>query len=265
MEKDNITRDNFRSPLLKNVVIRIDYSDITNFEGLIQAIVPLLKSYFTERWKYTTNNVNVTFDEKVFENERIPVSVLPPNEVYRFSSCLIAPVQTVALDVANNFVCLIIDCDNQYDKVDNYIQLASDVMSKIFEYDAYTTINRIAIRKIDSKIFDSLEAAKEIFTNVEQSDSKLPSMDTYQFRVTSFMFNQTTGEQVNLSRKYEITDDGKYQVNLDIDGYIGIDKFLQKINNKEIVTQTLFSINDLLFELFKQNVTESFLNKGLKE
>ena len=110
---------------MKNVVIRIDYSDITNFEGLIQAIVPLLKSYFTERWKYTTNNVNVTFDEKVFENERIPVSVLPPNEVYRFSSCLIAPVQTVALDVANNFVCLIIDCDNSFVVFTAYMEMVT--------------------------------------------------------------------------------------------------------------------------------------------
>lgn len=265
MEKDDITREHFRSPLLKNVVIRIDYSEITNFEGLIQTMIPFLKSYFEKKGKYTTNNINVTISEKELANERIPISVLPPNEVYRFTSCNIIPVQTVALDVANTFACLIIDSDEHYDKIDNYIELISEVMSKIMAYDAYTTIKRIAIRKIDSKLFDSLDAAKQIFANVEHPGTNHPSMDTYQYRVTSFMLNQATGTQINLSRTYNITDDGKYQVDLDIDGYIGIDRFLQQINNQESVSQTLFSINELLFEFFKQNVTESFLNNGLKE
>ena len=264
MGKDDITREHFRSPLLKNVVIRIDYSEITNFEGLIQTMLPFLKSYFVERGKYTTNNINVTISEKELANERVPISVLPPNEVYRFTSSNIMPVQVVALDVANTFACLIIDCDENYEKIDRYIELVSEVMAKIMEYDAYTTIKRIAIRKIDSKFFDSLEAAKQVFSNVEQPGANHPGMDTYQYRITSFMLNQATGTQVNLSRTYNITDDGKYQVDLDIDGYIGIDKFLQQINNQESVSQTLFSINELLFEFFKQNVTELFLNKGLK-
>lgn len=265
MEKVNISRDNFKSSLLKQIVIRIDYSEITNFEGFIQTIASSFKKNFSTRGKYQTNNINVTINEKDLAQDRVPIAVLPPNEVYRFTSCIIEPIQDVVLDVANTFVCLIINCNNDYDRLDAYICLLSEVMKNIFEYDSYTTVQRVGLRKIDGQAFDSLEAAKTVFEYVEQAEPPLFSMETYQFRVTSFMINRETGIQVNLSRKYNMTDDKQYQVELDIDGYIGVQSKLEDVCNQDKVASTLQAINNLLFELFKTNVTTEFLKQGVIE
>lgn len=263
MEKANYTRENFRSSLLKQIVVRIDYSEISNFEGLIQAMAPFLKEHFGNRGKYTTNNINVRIDEKALAGDSLPLSILPPNDVYRFSSCLLEPIQNVILDVANTFSCLIIDCNEAYDKVDMYLELVSEVMSRIFDFDAYASIVRVGIRKIDSKIFDDMDAAKEIFENVSESQIDIPNMSAFQYRVSSFIVNHATGLQVNLSRTYTNTDDQQFQVDLDIDGYIGNPKFLQGINTRELLSQKLVTINNLLFDIFKLNVTEAFLENGL--
>ena len=263
MGKANVSRDNFKSSLLKQVVIRIDYSEITNFEGLVQTMAAFLKEYFGNRGKYITNNVNVRIDEKALSGDSLPIAVLPSNDVYRFSSCVIEPVQNVVLDVANTFTCLIIDCNEAYDKVDCYLDLVSEVLSRIFDFDAYVNIVRVGIRKIDSKVFDNMETAKEIFENVGESQIAIPGMNTFQYRVSSFIVNNETGMQVNLSRTYTNTDDRQFQVDLDIDGYVGNLKFLQGINSSELLSQQLKTINDLLFDIFKLNVTEAFLEKGL--
>lgn len=263
MGKTNYTRENFKSSLLKQVVVRIDYSEISNFEGLIQTMTPYLKENFGNRWKYTTNNINVRIDEKALASDSLPIAVLPSNDVYRFTACSIEPIQNVILDVANTFTSLIIDCNKEYDKVDKYLELVSEIMSKIFDFDAYASIARIGIRKIDSKTFDNMDAAKEIFENVNESQIDISNMSAFQYRVSSFILNKDTGTQVNLSRTYTNTDDQQFQVDLDIDGYIGNPKFLQGINSRELLSQKLKTINDLLFDIFKLNVTEAFLKNGL--
>lgn len=263
MDKTNFTRENFRSTLLKQIVVRIDYSEISNFEGLIQIMAPFLKELFGNRGKYTTNNINVKIDEKALTGDSLPIAVLPSNDVYRFSSCMIEPIQNVVLDVANTFTCLIIDCNDKYDRIDVYLELVSEVMSRIFDFDAYTNIVRVGIRKIDSKTFDDIDAAKRIFENVSESQIDIPNMCAFQYRVSSFIVNNENGLQVNLSRTYTNTDDQQFQVDLDIDGYIGNPKFLQTINSRELLSQKLRTINNLLFDIFKLNVTEAFLENGL--
>ena len=136
MEKKYVSRDNFKSSLLKQVIMRIDYSEITNFEGLIQERSSFLKQYFTTRGKYQTNNINPTISEKDLAQERVPIAILPQNEVYRFTMCKIEPRQNVVLDIANTFVCLIIKCDDNYDKIDEYINLLSGVMNNVLEFDS---------------------------------------------------------------------------------------------------------------------------------
>ena len=262
MEKKYVSRDNFKSSLLKQVIMRIDYSEITNFEGLIQERSSFLKQYFTTRGKYQTNNINPTISEKDLAQERVPIAILPQNEVYRFTMCKIEPRQNVVLDMANTFVCLIIKCDDNYDKIDEYINLLSGVMNNVLEFDSYITIQRVGIRKIDGKSFDSLEHAKNVFENIEQVDYPLLTMNVYQSRVISFMIDKKSDIQINLSRKYNKTDDQKYQVELDIDGYVGVAK-LTDVDEQNGVMNILKNINNLLFENFKINVTESFLNNGL--
>ena len=82
---------------------------------------------------------------------------------------------------------------------------------------------------------------------------------------TDSFISKAANIKVNLTRSLERFSNGKIRYVLDIDGYV--DSSLMspdEIKSKEDVKYLLKNrINNELFELFKTNVTEYFLSKGV--
>lgn len=268
MPKEVYTRKNFRSSLLRQVIIRCDYSSLTDLNGFIMKLKSLewFQNLFAGYRLVRTNNFNLQINPKAIEDRFIPLEVNETGNIHRFFDCKIEPKQNSSMDISPTFICLTIGCNDSYDTIDAYLDSIADIITTLKEYDSYVQIERLAIRKIDGKDYDSLEEAYETFEVMEDLERNIidnvkPIKKVY---TDSFISNDAN-IKVNFTRGLERFNDGTIRCILDMDGYI--DSSLvspNKITNKQEIESLLKDkINDELFKLFRASVTENFLSKGL--
>ena len=170
------------------------------------------------------------------------------------------------MDISPTFICITIQCNENYKIIDPYLDFITNVVVTLWEYDSYVTLERLAIRKIDGNDYDNI---KEVYNTFEEivglenvmDDEQSPLKKSY----TDSFISKAANIKVNLTRSLERFSNGKIRYVLDIDGYV--DSSLMspdEIKSKEDVKYLLKNrINNELFELFKTNVTEYFLSKGV--
>lgn len=268
MSKEKYTRDNFRSSLLKQIIIRVDYSSLTDLNGFIMKLksLHLIKDTFSGYRLIKTNNINFQIDSKVFEERYIPLEVNETGNIHRFFDCKIEPIQNTFMDISPTFICITIQCNENYKIIDPYLDFITNVVVTLREYDSYVTLERLAIRKIDGNDYDNIKEVYNIFEEIVgfenvMDDEQSPLKKSY----TDSFISKAANIKVNLTRSLERFSNGKIRYVLDIDGYV--DSSLMspdEIKSKEDVKYLLKNrINNELFELFKTNVTEYFLSKGV--
>lgn len=266
MGKEVYTRDNFRSSLLKQIIIRIDYSSLTDLNGFVMKLKSLgdFQSLFVGYRLIKTNNFNLQINSRSIEERFIPLELSETGNIHRFFDCKIEPVQNSFMDVTPTFICFTIECSESYETIDEYIKTMGYVIRKLKEYDSYVQITRVAIRKIDGKDFSSLEEANQTFEVMDALgknvvDNIIPIKKSY----TDSFVARDTNIKVNFTRGLECLkqEDGTIiRCILDMDGYV--DTSLEDIKNENVESILKENINNELFKLFKASVTESFLSKG---
>lgn len=272
MSKEAYTRKNFRSSLLKQIIIRVDYSSLTDLNGFIMKLKSLewFQNLFAGYRLIKTNNFNLQINSKAIEDRFIPLEVNETGNIHRFFDCKIEPMQKSSMDISSTFICLTIGCDDSYSTIDPYINSIVDIVITLQEYDSYVQIERLAIRKIDGKDYTSLEDAYktfEVMADLEKNfiDNTVPLKKSY----TDSFISKDANIKVNFTRGLERfkTQDEALVIRcvLDMDGYI--DSSLTNLgevkDRKSIELLLKDKINDELFKLFKASVTEDFLSKGL--
>lgn len=260
--KEKYSRDNFNSSLLKFLTIRVDFSEIPNIEGAVGSLNDLLNGKFHARILLDNNTFN-----NVDPDGNVTCSVTQTLKIYRFINCTIKPIQEVTLDITKVSVCLSVNCNEKYEKIDEYIDLVAGVMDLLQANDSFVDIKRVGIRKIDGDDFDSISEANHVFENVMNVDSK-DNMIVFQKNQDEVLFDTSSKIQINRSFSTQrcwtnSKSQEKYRVKLDIDGYL-LEKFI-KVKKKVDMRKVLCQINDKLFEIFKESVTHDFLEKGEKQ
>jgi len=270
MGKEIYTRDNFRSSLLKQIIIRTDYSSLTDLNGFIMKLKSLewFQHLFVGYHLVKTNNFNLQINPKAIEERFIPLEINETSNIHRFFDCKIEPVQNLVMDIASNFICFTIECNESYRNIDDYINTMVRILTTLKEYDSYVQITRLAIRKIDGKDFSSLEDAYQTFEVMEAlgeniMDNIIPLKKSY----TDSFISEDANIKVNFTRGIERFEqqDGKQIIRciLDMDGYIDSSLInLEEIKSDNIKSLLKENINEELFKLFKASVTETFLLNG---
>lgn len=265
MSKARFTRENFHSSLLKNIIIRVDYSEVSNLDGAVGNLNGMLNAdYFGNKHIQQANKVNMTLNKENIDEGMIPVSLSPMQKIHSYTNCKLPSNQKVQLDISSTFSCISIQCDENYRGLDDYITLMSKVVSKIQEYDSFVQIGRVGIRKVDGDDFETLEQVKEVFSRIEESTDIQDNFKSCQRNKTYLLLNEEDNMQVNLTQSIIMIGSG-VRIVLDMDGYWNEvpGELKHGVSNEEVLKNILCRINENLFGLFKEYVSEAFLEKGL--
>lgn len=268
MSKEVYTRENFRSSLLRQIIIRADYSSLTDLNGFIMKLksIEWFQRLFAGYRLVRANNFNLQITPKNIEERFIPLEVNETGNIHRFFDYKIGPIPSVVMDISPTFICLTIECNDKYDTIDLYIDSIVDIIAVLKEYDSYVQIERLGIRKIDGKDYQSLEEAYKTFEVMESLKNDIignagPIKKVY----TDSFLSKDANLKVNFTRGLECFPDGTIRCILDMDGYVDSSLIsLEEVKTKEGIESLLKNkINNELFKLFKASVTETFLSKGL--
>lgn len=269
MSKEQYTRENFKSSLLKQIIIRVDFSTITDVKGFIMKLKsePWLSRSFNGYRPIKTNNINLQIDTKTIEDNRfIPIEVKETGTIHRFYDSLIEPIQSTTMDIGSSFICIIIQCSEQYDKIDPYLNIIADTMMVLQQYDNYAHFERFGIRKIDGNDYKNENEAYQTFEKnrfIEDSGKVLEGT-LFKQVYTDIFLSEKYNIKVNLTRGLERLNNGMLRFVLDTDGYVDESNFKEEDcdSKDKIISLLKDRINEGLFQIFKVYVTEDFLNKG---
>ena len=273
MNKDNISREEFKQNILREIVLRIDYTGVIIIDETI--------SLFTEKFKTSFSSYETTFlnridlgsirIDEISENLSIPVKELEKQTVHRFTKNLFG-TDEVVFDISKYYSFMHIKTNN-YLTIDPYLNFFSEYINFLNASISFLSIKRFGLRKISTNIYSSIEdllqdfEQKYFYINVENGifqNSGSHKMDL--LTSEDGLFNFTFKRIIDKGFQQEPGQDIKeaYQVLLDIDGYITEDN-IRKINFLKDAKSQMSLINSkYLFELFKISMTDSFLSKNRK-
>ena len=171
------------------------------------------------------------------------------------------------MDIGNEFAVLEIRCDDKYTKIDDYLDLMTDVVHHIISKDEYVKLERIAIRKTDGMEFEDGGQADEVF---EYFDQKVVQ-EGDQFRLRSYTDSFLYGKRsvlVHYNRTVRVTDGDPVLLMflLDVDAFLDRSFIKNRRPDREEIRTILYErLNKTCFDLFKLGVKEKFLNDNLKK
>lgn len=147
--------------LLKQVIIRCDFSPITNFETFT---LNLRNEDFMHERFYRSREIK-TNTPKVQRTEEFVEGILEVNEtvsVLCFSDTDFFSQRTIA-EIGNSFIAIKVFCDEKYESISPYIDFLDKLMNYIVSYDSYVHVQRMGIRKIDGHRFKDFAIGNKIF------------------------------------------------------------------------------------------------------
>lgn len=269
MPKSDYDRYSLQENQLKKILIRVDYSGVTQIENWVENIkTSFIKNIFGNYFKRINNNATLDLSNltEIAKKQSIPISEIIKEPVHTFTESKFSDREDIiTLDITSLYFILSIECV-RYKSIDPYIELISQLIENLLSSDSFIQIKRIGIRKIGGHEFDTLEEVYQVyekdivFCNLIENDD----INMINREYTDRFFKTKEQIKINYSRlcrNIKIKDKNKIQVILDMDGYI--DDFIITKNNYKFPEETknilADKINNYLFELFKSSVTLKYL------
>lgn len=255
--KDAITRENVKSSLLKRVIIRADFTPLVDVESTFKKLVE--QDWFKGKFESFDKILNTSKngDDEGYNVEQQMF-------IRRFSDSRIEPEKNVVLDIMEETVCLSIDCDEHYTRIDPYRELVEKILAFIMTHDDYVKMKRLAIRKVDGYACKNGDEADKIFEYFDQGIS-FYNEATLQLRTYSDRFTYKPGEQnvrVNYTRqvKFGVSEEDQFVFIIDIDTYLELEQ-IGNVRPDEVDLRRMFKdrLNETSFELFKRSVKLEYL------
>lgn len=260
--KDEIKRQQLKNHFLKRVIVRFDYTSIVNLQNVLNHIVAFLNppdNYFRSlnqmQIAINSQELGGTLDSKSTAQDR-PL-------VYRFSDCIIEPIQDVTLDFARNYLCLEIRCNQDYTVIDKYLEMMTALMDVILQCECFVQLTRIGIRKIDGVDAINPNDANQVFEYFSQQLSwgKRDRMVMRQY--TDYMTCHDIPAYVIYHRIVRVLEDSPdLRFTLDIDCYKD-SSFLEARPKADVIKAWLNAMNAKMFDLFKMGIKLEFFNKNI--
>lgn len=263
--KEQIKREDLTYSMLRKVIIRADFTPMLDLDAMVTDINS--KEWFQGKFNnFERRLYQVRNDDPKVRNLG-EAKELEGQVVKRFDDCNIAPERNVSLDIGNEFAVLEIRCDDKYTKLDDYLELMTDVVHHIISKDEYVKLERIAIRKTDGMEFEDGGQADEVF---EYFDQKVVQ-EGDQFRLRSYTDSFLYGKRsvlVHYNRTVRVTDGDPVLLMflLDVDAFLDRSFIKNRRPDREEIRTILYErLNKTCFDLFKLGVKEKFLNDNLKK
>ena len=230
IKKEDITREMLHASLLKQIIIRIDYTSINDFSSLISELRnnSILANYYPYCKQLKVNNAQVVTPKELRHDDNQKYESSEPLIVYHFCGPKMEFDQESVFDISERFMFIDITCDENYNSIDKYIEFISIIIEQVRKHDAFSKIVRIGLRKIDSTDyltrkdaendlrgfdFESLFSDEKIVIQSEISSTQIiprkQGVNNFEFFV-----NKSLG----FSHKGRNTEEATYTI--DHDGYL---------------------------------------------
>ena len=266
--KDSIERSDLNYSMLRQVIIRADFTSMLDADRMTADLNDqewfrgAFNNYSRLRFADTLQpqgNGHMDMDSR---------EEWSPRFIRRFDDCNIGAEKKVLLDITNESICMVIQCDDKYESIDDYLSLVINTLHFIISRDQYVKIRRLAIRKFDGEHFREHKEADNVFEYFDQRIMFHEKGDRFWQRsyTDNFIYGET-GVKVNYTRTVKTTPKEEERLVFILDIDTSLDSEL--IKNERPCKEELESIfneelNETAFDLFKRGVKLEFLLSKLK-
>ena len=261
MSKADIQRDQVHDTHMKYVIMRIDYSGVTNSTKLVDLFDKRFPRAFRNRNLVTQREISVAFRQEdlqtISKAVSVPINVVDKEPLYRYSGFKQGRCQAT-LDISQFYMCMTINCEHNYDGLNNYLECFKGAISIFMNTIDYFHPQRLGIRKCRVQDFDTIEAINNVFESFvfDVPNLQIGQEQSYREYRTSILDVNQNKLNVNVLRKrYFVTKNEQYRTALDIDVYYQDDELLNDNN----INQLVHLANDYEFNVYKMCMTNNYL------
>lgn len=277
--KSDITRYMMKKNILRNILFRVDYKGVVNVSDFISTIKDkLLEPYFNEYNNTFNNNVNIdlsgTSIEDVSKMLSLPVKEVSQQEIHiysgsKFTNGDMPTTDEVELHVSKYFITLEIKCKGEYKNIDPYLTYFSSLIKNLLSYNNYTRFKRVGLRKIASQLCGNINEVNAIFEPDKYGNILDDKFALVEFNHIDIIRKPEQPYTYNYRRNLKSVQVINKETGVKSDGYlalIDLDSYIieENINHGDFdVEKSLKEMNNVLFDLFKDAVTDEFLNRNI--
>lgn len=262
MVKNEIGREALKYNFLKKIIIRFDYDgmDDTELDQVLSDVSLKLKEYgYTNRTTETATEMQIQFDDPESGNySEVYGKKVREQKVFVFHN----ENPQVKLGISSSSACINIE-ETKYVDCLIYCDVLWKVMKIISESGKvpFFEFKRFGLRKINQCFLRDIKCLNEYFEPAHFHVFKFQDESSIKEKVMQIRESLEIADyNVNLNRmliRGELGGEEAYQVNYDADIYLLDESIEELIQNEEKIAE----MNNWLFALYKDAVTETFLNQ----
>lgn len=269
MPKSKYDRYSLTHNLLRKVILRIDFSGLTNITPIIEdfkghELAKLFGAYRVAIHR----NLTVEMDKVDISTDTLPVSEIVNEPIHLFYDYQPSE-DIVELHMTTNYIAMKIEC-REYKNIDPYKDLLIKMITKILAYDTFTQIKRIGIRKIAGYESESKEKVFKIFEpHLFSNDIQLPKgLNIYNEYIDKYVFGSEfcplciVYKRLLRKIKNPRLTRPQHQAILDIDGFVN-EQALRTSNvssSIDMIIGIIDELNNYMFLYFRHSVTLQYLH-----
>ena len=258
------TRDNIYSDMLKRVIVRCDFYEITDIERFIDNPdnKSFLFNYFEKRIPIEQKHCEIFLNSSSEDNNGLfPVSKKTQKKVFHYEGFKLQKIDAV-LDISTDFFCLNINCKDDYRGSRIFTELMVGLIIRLKKSEPFTYFKRVGIRKIDIQILNNRNSISDFFNDKflvgvswKSPIKKESSTMTEIIKKGAVSFN--------VIQRVDRTSDNRRRLIYDVDGYITKEYIEKSIKNNKLMKCLDSEIQNAMFDLFISVTSEKFLDKCL--
>lgn len=264
MNKAGIQRNQVHDNHMKFVIVRLDYSGVTDSTELVKLFDKKFPKAFKDREYVITREISLALRKEdlvsISEAVSVPISVIEKEKIVRYRGLINVPGD-VTLDISQFYICMTIKYNENYDGFNNYVEYFKGAITLFKEKVDYFSPRRLGIRKCRVENFTQLERLNAVFEPFVFNEPNLSigklgeSLREYR----SYLQNDNLNNiRTNIIRRFmPIAENGerRYNTILDIDVYYRDKDLLigRDINN------LIDEANQFEFEVYKMCMAENYL------
>lgn len=271
MAKDQYTRDNVKASCLRRVIILIDYTRVSNEDSWIDYVKEnFCKGKFNKYAPILPEN-----DKSHRENAKgianrlgIPISEFNRNIIHNFIHNTDYFKDDVSLEISRYYMGLTIDVGNEYRGLDKYMKYVSSIIEAMIQNDSFVEIRRIGIRKYDVFQFDDRDSLKRDLEESTVFSNKIENkMGELERNYIDRYYSVEDEVNVTFTRQLKVVniDEDRSAFQIVIDSDLSINQWIinqRKLQFPNDMEKCLFDLNAKSFNIFKNFVTEDYLNRS---
>ena len=262
-------RDNIKSDMIKAVIMRADFSGITDINLYVDRLKQsdIVNKAFDKMSTIRGESNSIDNFSAETDDITLPISEKPKSNLYHFHECNVVGPKDTYLDISENYICLQIFCDNDYSGSKGYSKVFAECINLLKDYDSYISINRIGIRKVDSvelneesernNYFNQNFIVGECIATRNESNSRNLNLANLTQVIKQNSISINIVQQVR-------PDKDKITAILDIDAFI-TGKTLHDNLGDKLESFIYNDMQDTMFEQFVNCMSETYLESHLKQ